>query len=113
MSTARHANRLEAELKKVRRYKLLTLDEVLCIPFGQDAANLFFNWWRHATSGLDYVDLKPAFGRWGEKFSDDSGSCGQIDRLMHHAEVLTLTGDSYRTRQRRQLLVKQDRAADD
>jgi DNA replication protein DnaC len=27
-----------------------------------------------------------------------------IDRLVHHAEVLTLAGDSYRTRTRRELL---------
>ena len=32
-----------------------------------------------------------------------------IDRLVHHAEVLTLTGDSYRTRQRRELLAKETR----
>ncbi|MFF7274878.1 ATP-binding protein [Streptomyces griseorubiginosus] len=32
-----------------------------------------------------------------------------IDRLVHHAEVLTLTGDSYRTRARREPLAK-DRA---
>jgi hypothetical protein len=36
-----------------------------------------------------------------------------IDRLVHHAKVLTLTGDSYRTRQRRQLLAKENRAAAD
>ncbi|WP_339121489.1 ATP-binding protein [Pseudonocardia sp. D17] len=34
-----------------------------------------------------------------------------IDRLVHHAEVLTLTGDSYRTRARRELLAK-DRTSD-
>jgi DNA replication protein DnaC len=34
-----------------------------------------------------------------------------IDRLVHHAEVLTLTGDSYRTRAPRALLAK-DRTAD-
>jgi hypothetical protein len=33
-----------------------------------------------------------------------------IDRPVHHAKVLTLTGDSYRTRQRRELLAKQNRA---
>jgi len=32
-----------------------------------------------------------------------------IDRLVHHAEVLTLPGDSYHTRQRRELLAKQTR----
>jgi hypothetical protein len=33
-------------------------------------------------------------------FSDDVVAAAVIDRLVHHAEVLTLTGDSYRTRQR-------------
>ncbi|WP_347232490.1 ATP-binding protein [Streptomyces sp. C] len=51
------------------------------------------------------------FGRWGETLSDDVVAA-MIDRLVHHAEVLTLTGDSYRTRQRRELLAK-DRAGPD
>jgi hypothetical protein len=33
--------------------------------------------------------------------------------LANHAEVLALTDDSYRTRQRRQLLARASRAADD
>lgn len=49
------------------------------------------------------------FGRWGETFSDDLIAAAMIDRLVHHAEVLTLTGDSYRTRARRELLSR-DRA---
>ena len=49
------------------------------------------------------------FGRWGETFSDDVVAAAMIDRLVHHAEVLTLTGDSYRTRQRRELLAKDSR----
>jgi len=50
------------------------------------------------------------FGRWGESVSADVVAAAMIDRLVHHAEVLTLTGDSYRTRQRRELLIKQNRA---
>jgi DNA replication protein DnaC len=53
------------------------------------------------------------FGRWGETFSEDVVAAAMIDRLVQHAEVLTLTGDSCRTRQRRQLLTKENRAADD
>lgn len=34
-------------------------------------------------------------------------------RLVHHAEVLTLNGDSYRTRQRRELLAKDNRTTRD
>lgn len=44
------------------------------------------------------------FGRWGEIFGDDIVASAMIDRLVHHAEVLSLSGDSYRTRARRELL---------
>ena len=39
------------------------------------------------------------------------GGAAMIDRLVHHAEVLTLTGDSYRTRQRREPLSRENRAS--
>jgi DNA replication protein DnaC len=32
---------MDSELKKIRRYKLIIIDEVGYIPFDQDAANLF------------------------------------------------------------------------
>jgi DNA replication protein DnaC len=52
------------------------------------------------------------FGRWGETFSDNSVAATMIDRLVHHAEVLTLTGDSYRTLARRELLAKDNRTGE-
>jgi DNA replication protein DnaC len=52
------------------------------------------------------------FGRWGETFSDDVVAAAMIDRLVHHAEVLTLTGGSFHARQRRELLAK-NRASND
>jgi len=49
-----------------------------------------------------------AFSRWGAIFSDDIiAAAAMIDRLVHHAEVLSLAGDSYRTRARRALLQQQ------
>jgi DNA replication protein DnaC len=47
---------------------------------------------------------------WGETFSDDVvAQAATIYRLVHHVEVLTLTGDSYRTWQRRELLANDNR----
>ena len=114
LSAAHHSGQLEAELKKIRRYKLIIIDEVGYIPFDQDAANLFFQLvasrYEH---GSIMVTSNLPFGRWGETFSDDVVAAAMIDRLVHHAEVLTLTGDSYRTRQRRELLAKENRASRD
>jgi DNA replication protein DnaC len=107
LAEAHHAGRLEAELKKIRRYKLIIIDEVGYIPFDQDAANLFFQLVASRyEQGSIMVTSNLPFGRWGETFSDDIVAAAMIDRLVHHAEVLTLTGDSYRTRQRRELLAK-------
>lgn len=107
LTTAHHAGQLENELKKIRRYKLIIIDEVGYIPFDQDAANLFFQLIASRyEQGSVMVTSNLPFGRWGETFSDDVGAAAMIDRLVHHAKVLTLTGDSYRTRSRRELLTK-------
>jgi DNA replication protein DnaC len=45
--------------------------------------------------------------------ADDVVAAAMIDRLVHHAEILTLTGDSYRTRARRELLTNGNRANQD
>ncbi|SPX87996.1 Transposase (fragment) [Mycobacteroides abscessus] len=113
LTAAHRDNRLEAELKKIRRYKLIIVDEVGYIPFDQDAANLFFQLVASRyKQGSIMVTSNLPFGRWGETFSDDVVAAAMIDRLVHHAEVLTLTGDSYRTRARRELLAK-DRTSSD
>ena len=113
LGAAHHAGALEAELKKIRRYRLIIVDEVGYIPFDQDAANLFFQLVasRYEQASIMVTSNLP-FGRWGETFSDDVVAAAMIDRLVHHAEVLTLSGDSYRTRARRELLAK-DRSQGD
>ena len=42
------------------------------------------------------VTSNKQFGRWGEVFGDDVVAAAMIDRLVHHAEVIALKGDSYR-----------------
>src|SRR4051812_38487094 len=75
--------------------------------FDTDAANLFFQLIASRyEQGSVMVTSNLPFGRWGETFSDDVVAAAMIDRLVHHAEVLTLSGDSYRTRARRELLAK-------
>ena len=37
---------------------------------------------------------------WGEIFGDDVVAAAMIDRLVHHAEILALKGDSYRLKDR-------------
>jgi DNA replication protein DnaC len=104
---AHEQGRLPHELRRLRRYRLLIIDEIGYIPFDQHAANLFFQLISSRyEQGAVLVTSNMPFGRWGEIFGDDVVAAAMIDRLVHHAEVLTLTGESYRTRSRRQLLAK-------
>ena len=101
LAQAHHAGRLQAELTRLGRYPLLVVDEVGYIPFEAEAANLFFQLVssRYERASLIVTSNKP-FGRWGEVFGDDVVAAAMIDRLVHHAEVIALKGDSYRLKDR-------------
>jgi DNA replication protein DnaC len=100
LATAHHSGR-QAELVRLGRYPLLIIDEVGYIPFEPEAANLFFQLVssRYERASLIVTSNKP-FGRWGEVFGDDVVAAAMIDRLVHHAEVIALKGDSYRLKDR-------------
>ena len=68
---------------------------------GLGAANLFFQLVsaHYERASLIVTSNKP-FGRWGEVFGDDVVAAAMIDRLVHHAEVVALKGDSYRLKDR-------------
>ena len=101
LAEAHQAGNLQAELTRLGRYPLLVIDEVGYIPFEPEAANLFFQLVsaRYERASLIVTSNKP-FGRWGEVFGDDVVAAAMIDRLVHHAEVIALKGDSYRLRNR-------------
>src|SRR3954451_23451579 len=101
LADAHHAGKLQDELVRLGRYPLIVVDEVGYIPFEPEDANLFFHL---VSSPYDRAPLivtsnKP-FGRWGEVFGDDVVAAAMIDRLVHHAEVVALSGDNYRLRDR-------------
>jgi DNA replication protein DnaC len=101
LAEAHAAGRLQTELVRLGRYPLLVVDEVGYIPFEPEAANLFFQLVsaRYERASLIVTSNKP-FGRWGEVFGDDVVAAAMIDRLVHHADVVALKGDSYRLKNR-------------
>jgi DNA replication protein DnaC len=101
LAEAHTAGRLQPELVRLGRYPLLVVDEVGYIPFEPEAANLFFQLVssRYERASLIVTSNKP-FGRWGEVFGDDVVAAAMIDRLVHHADVVALKGDSYRLKNR-------------
>lgn len=101
LTDAHRQGRLPAELVRLKRYGLMIVDEVGYLPFEQDAANLFFQLVssRYEHASLILTSNLP-FSGWGGVFGDQAVAAAMIDRIVHHADVLTLKGASYRLRGR-------------
>jgi DNA replication protein DnaC len=101
LGDAQGQGRLDEELRKLLWTPLLIVDEVGYIPFDPQAANLMFSLVssRYERASLIVTSNKP-FSAWGETFGDEVVAAAMIDRLVHHAEILSLKGDSYRLRDR-------------
>ena len=101
LGAAHDAGKLQDELRRLGRLPLVIIDEVGYIPFQGEAANLFFQLVssRYERASI-IMSSNKAFSRWGEVFGDDTVAAAMIDRLVHHAEVINLKGDSYRLKGR-------------
>ncbi|WP_343242465.1 MULTISPECIES: IS21-like element helper ATPase IstB [unclassified Streptomyces] len=99
LAEARAAGRLRKELARLDAYPVLVVDEVGYVPFEADVAHLLFQLvsHRYERGSLIVTGSRP-LGRWDEVFGDSATASATVDRLAHHAEVVTLDADSYRTR---------------
>jgi DNA replication protein DnaC len=93
--------------QRFRRYvtpNVLVIDEVGYTTLSSEQARHFFAVitarYEHGpvmvTSNLD-------FSQWGEVLGDSILATALLDRLLHHAEVLTINGPSYRMKERAQM----------
>jgi DNA replication protein DnaC len=101
LGAAKRAGRLDEELERLRRIPLVVVDEVGYIPFDPEAAALFFALVssRYERASM-IVNSNKTFSAWAEIFGDPVAVAAMVDRLVHHAEVLVLKGDSYRLKGR-------------
>ena len=95
---AQERGTLRQVLNRLAKPDLLVVDEVGYIPLARTAANLFFQVvsHRYETGSMILTSNRP-FSAWGEIFDGDIVvAAAMIDRLVHHAEILSLKGGSYR-----------------
>ena len=101
---ANEQNRLKRKLKWFEKPHVLLLDEVGYEPLTAEQAYLFFQLInaRYETGSIIMTSNK-AFGKWAEIMSDEAVATAMLDRLLHHAHIFSLNGDSYRMKDRLRL----------
>ncbi|MVO85380.1 TIGR00645 family protein [Streptomyces sp. p1417] len=99
LADAKAAGRLRKELARLDAYPVLVVDEVGYVPFDSEVAQLLFQLVSHRYErGSLIVTGNRPLSRWDEVFGDSATASATVDRLAHHAEVVTIDADSYRTR---------------
>jgi len=89
--------RLTERLKKFCGYKLLIIDELGYLPISKEDSKLFFQLIdRRYERNSTIITTNINFSQWDEIFGDALIADAIIDRLLHHATVVTIKGKSYR-----------------
>lgn len=88
---------------RLRRYAapdLLVIDEVGYLSYSMRHADLLFELInrRHEKKST-LMTTNKSFSEWSEVFPNASCVVAMIDRLVHHAEILSIKGDSYRRKE--------------
>ncbi|KAG0288535.1 hypothetical protein BGZ96_007716 [Linnemannia gamsii] len=105
LTTAYQQNNMKATLHRtIKAYRLMIIDEVGYVPMNREQANLFFQVIAtlYEKSSVIVTSNLP-FGQWDTTFAQDTTlTAALLDRLLHHAHIVPIAGDSYRLRHQRQ-----------
>lgn len=105
LNKAHAENKLEAKLKHYAKYKLLLIDEIGYLPIDKQRANLLFQLInKRYEKNSTIITTNQPFSKWGEVFSDITLANAILDRLIHHSNIIKITGPSYRLKGKIELL---------
>jgi DNA replication protein DnaC len=105
LTTAHAQNSLKTVMHRaIKTYRLLIIDEIGYLPMNREQANLFFQVIAALyEKGSLIVTSNLPFGQWDATFAQDATlTAALLDRLLHHAHILPIAGESYRLKHQRQ-----------
>ena len=98
LAAAQASGRLKLELRKYIRPRVLILDEIGYLPIDKTGADLLFQIIsQRYEHGSTILTTNRVYKKWAEIFNNDSTlTSAVLDRLLHHADTVTIEGKSYR-----------------
>jgi DNA replication protein DnaC len=105
LTKAEREGNLATRVRYFNRAAVLIVDEVGYLPISPAGANLFFQLVNaRYEKGAMILTSNRGFKEWGEIFGDNVIAAALLDRLLHHAVVIEIEGNSYRLREHADLV---------
>ncbi|HUV06385.1 MAG TPA: IS21-like element helper ATPase IstB [Spirochaetia bacterium] len=102
LKTAEVQKTSEYRVRRIMKSDLVIIDEIGYTPIEKREANLFFNMISELYEKVPLVvTSNKSFESWAEMMGDSVMTTALLDRLLHHARVFTLDGESYRIKKSR------------
>jgi DNA replication protein DnaC len=98
LAAAQSIHRLKSELKKYLSPSIVLIDELGYLPIDKTGADLLFQVFsQRYETGSTILTTNQAYKNWAKIFNNDATlTSAVLDRLLHHAETITIEGKSYR-----------------
>lgn len=88
---------LRQRLKKLLKVDLLIIDDLGYLKMDKEKESIFFQLIRQRYEKKSLiVTTNLPFNSWDEVFTNELAAAAVLDRLLHHAHVISISGDSYR-----------------
>ncbi len=99
LQAAKQALALSDALTKLDKYRLLIIDDIGYVQRSEAETSVLFELIAHRyESGSLLITSNHPFSAWDSIFPDNMMAVAAVDRLIHHADIIELTGESYRKR---------------
>jgi DNA replication protein DnaC len=90
---------LKQTLIKLSKIDLMIIDELGYLKMDKEKESIFFQLIRHRYEKNSLIiTTNLPLGRWDEIFTSQLAASAILDRLVHHAHIISITGDSYRVK---------------
>ena len=104
LKTVESSNDSKRRLKYLRKAALVIIDEVGFMPLTPTEANLFFGFVSSMSEKTSLIiTSNKGFDEWADFLGDATITTAILDRLIHHCEIINMTGNSYRLEHHRSI----------
>ena len=102
LKTSQISTASKRRIKILNSAALVIIDEVGFMPLSTTEANLFFGFVSSMAEKTSLIiTSNKGFDEWADFLGDATITTAILDRLIHHCEIINMTGNSYRLQHRK------------